>query len=90
MMLLAAIAAAKFGCLMLQPTASARPEITNRSWTPPSGVPFVRLMKRASRVGPLGVMKGGIELPEPDTMSRLAIPICGLAAGLEPPIAGCA
>src|SRR6516162_6761537 len=70
---------------MLQPGASERPVITNKSWTPPSGVPLGLRMKRASRTGPLAVMKRGILLVAP---SAVAIAICGLFAGLEPPAAG--
>ena len=42
-------------------------------------------MNRASRTGPLAVMKRGILLAAP---SAVAIAICGLFAGLEPPGAG--
>src|SRR6516164_8405609 len=70
MMLLAACAATKLGCGRLQAPASERPVTVNRSSTPPLGalvltVPF-ELKKngnRASRVGPLAVMKLGVLFP---------------------------
>ena len=50
----------KSGCVRLQPEgASERPEMVNKSCTPPSGVPLELLMKRTSRTGPLAVMNGG-------------------------------
>src|SRR6266849_8821922 len=70
---------------MLQSGASLRPVITNRSWTPPSGVPSAFLTNRASRTGPLATMKGGTAFRAP---SKVATATCGLAAGLEPPVAG--
>src|SRR5580704_8301623 len=70
---------------MLHPDASERPVITKRSCTPPSGVPSGLRMNRASRTGPLAVMKRGILFVAP---SAVAIAICGLLAGLEPPTAG--
>src|SRR5215472_1317465 len=85
--LLAFTAAAKFGCVMLQPGASLRPEITNRSWTPPSGVPSGLLMKRTSRTGPFLVINGGTVFFAP---SSVATATCGLVKGLEPPTSGCA
>src|SRR5215469_8373576 len=80
-------ASSKSGCEMLQLPASERPVITKRSWTPPSGVPFRLRMNLASRTGPLGVMKGGILFVAP---SAVAMAICRLFAGLEPPNAGMA
>src|SRR5580692_8055683 len=85
---------------MLQLPASLRPEMTKRSWTPPSGVllsvpfEFRKNLKRASRAGPLGVMKEGRVFWAP---SRLYTRVSGLgptngnavALGLVPPIAGC-
>ena len=53
------------------------------------------LMKRASRVGPFGVMKGGTEFVAPSSVARatcgFGTGFCGLRSpGLEPPAAGCA
>src|SRR5215472_6733160 len=67
MMLFAARAALKLGCPRTQVPASARPLTVNRSSTPPLGL-FVLAVplglkkngKRASRVGPLAVMKYGV------------------------------
>ena len=42
-------------------------------------------MKRASRTGPFAVIKRGILFVAP---SATAMVICGLLAGLEPPMAG--
>ena len=85
MTLLAATAAAKSGCAMAQPGASARPVMTKRSCTPPSGVPSGFFTKRASRTGPLSVMNDGILFFAP---FNVATAICGLTAGLVPPTAG--
>src|SRR5579862_8564224 len=67
MMLFACCAAAKLGCGKLQLPASGRPVTVNRSSTPPFGalvftVPLAlkKNGKRASRVGPLAVMKYGV------------------------------
>src|SRR6516225_6733049 len=49
----------KFGWAMLQPAASARPVMTKRLCTAPSGVPSGFRLKRASRIGPLFVMNHG-------------------------------
>src|SRR5580693_2258943 len=61
-------AALKLGCGRLQLPASVRPLTVNRSSTPPLGllvftVPFglKKNGNRASRVGPLAVMKYGVE-----------------------------
>src|SRR5216683_1558033 len=102
--LLAADAAAKPGCCRLQPAASARPLTVNMVSTPPFGlltlaVPLAlkKNGKRASRTGPVAVMKDGMVLVEPLT-TPLAItwlwglaPTLGktLALGLVPPGAGC-
>src|SRR5580704_1602831 len=88
-------AALKLGCCRLQLPASERPETVNRSSTPPLGllvltVPF-GLKKNgnlASRVGPVAVMKYGVE-------SLGAVPLLvnwnwGLTAAPVPPTAGCA
>src|SRR5579871_1149990 len=60
---------------MVQPDASVRPVIVNRSCTPPSGV-FVpgTLMNRASRTGPFAVTKEGTVFVAP---SRVATATCG-------------
>ena len=75
MMLLVCCAKAKLGCCRLQLPASDRPETVNRSSTPPLGAlglgfPLASKNKgkRASRVGPLAVMKDGIVLVLPLTM----------------------
>ena len=67
MMLLADRAALKLGCGRLQTPASDRPETVNTSSTPPLGALVLaeplELKKngnRASRVGPLAVMKNGV------------------------------
>src|SRR5205085_5928320 len=79
---------AKFGCPRLQPGASVRPAMVNKSWTPPSSGPvglagslgLVKVVdtKRASRTGPLAVMKEGTVLRAP---SRVANATCGLGTG---------
>src|SRR5271154_6855786 len=68
MMLFAWLAAVKLGCGRLQLPASLRPLTVNTSSTPPFGalvftVPFElkKNGKRTSRVGPLAVMKYGVE-----------------------------
>src|SRR5580700_4821487 len=79
-------ASSKFGCVSLQaagaPTAGVT---TNRSCTPPSGVPSGFLTKRASRMGPLAERNDGTLLGGP---SSAANAICGLVDGLLPPTAG--
>src|SRR5271156_5999059 len=87
MTLCAANAAGKFSCLILQPGASGRPDITYSSCTWPSGVPSGFCTKRASRTGPFKVIKGGTTLWAP---CRVATATCGLAVGFVPPKAGCA
>src|SRR5882672_11744376 len=94
--LLAAWAAAKLRCGMLQLPASARPETVYRSSTPPLGAPVLTVPfelkkngKRASRVGPVAVMKEGIELVAPLTMPALITVASGLFAAPEPPNVGC-
>src|SRR5580704_14309025 len=89
-MLLAACAAAKLGCGRLQLPASERPVTVNRSSTPPLGalvsaVPFELKKKgnRASRVGPLAVMKYGVVLSGATELPANAN--CGLTAELLPP-----
>src|ERR1700722_16825863 len=91
----ACCAAAKLGCGRLQLPASERPVTVNRSSTPPLGaLVFTEplLLKkngnRASRVGPLAVIKDGV-------VSLGATPALlnwnwGLIAAPDPPIAGCA
>src|SRR5437879_86465 len=76
----------KLSCAMLQPTASLRPVITNRSWTLPSAVPSGCCLKRASRIGPAAVMNQGTTFFAP---VRVATAISGLEAGLVPPGPGC-
>src|ERR1700733_1016055 len=71
---------------MLQPAASLRPVMTNRSCTAPSLVPLEFRLKRASRMGPAWLMNHGTTLFAP---LRLAIPISGFRGGLDPPAAGC-
>src|SRR5882672_101933 len=95
MMLFVCPAVLKLGCTRLQGPASERPVTVKRSSTPPLGalrlgVPLLlkKNGNRASRVGPLGVMKYGV-------VSRGATPLLvnwawGLAAAPVPPIAGCA
>src|ERR1700722_13992831 len=77
----------KLGWAMLQPAASPRPEMTKRLCTSPSLVPFGFCLKRTSRMGPFGVMNHGTMFLAP---LRVAIPIKGFRAGLDPPAAGCA
>src|SRR6266436_4976687 len=67
MRLFAAAAAAKLGCVRLQAPASGWPVTVNRSSTPPLGalrlaVPLAlkKNGNRASRVGPVDVMKYGV------------------------------
>src|SRR6516165_3095321 len=78
---------------MLQPAASIRPVITNRSCTPPSRVVLSvpsglgTNLNRASRTGPFAVTKKGIVLVAP---FRFATVNSGLVEGLVPPVAGCA
>src|SRR5579864_6226986 len=94
MMLFAAWAAAKLGWGRLQLPASERPETVNRSSTPPLGLLVLAeplLLKkngnRASRVGPVAVMKYGVA-----SLGATALPAkanCGFIAGPDPPIAGC-
>src|SRR5260370_39049655 len=85
MTLLLATAAAKFGCLMLQPGASDLPVITNRACTLPSGEPSGLRTKRASRTGPVAVIKDGTVFVAP---AAVATATCGLVGGLLPPTAG--
>src|SRR5436305_11798408 len=70
----------KSGCAILQPAASLRPVMTNRSWTPPSDT------KRASRIGPFGTMNHGTVLVAPPAPATAG---SGLMAGLDPPTNGC-
>src|SRR5579864_2845767 len=77
----------KLGWAMLQPAASLRPVITKRLCTPPLLVPFGFNLKRASRMGPFCAMNQGTVFLAP---LRVAIPIKGFRAGLDPPAAGCA
>src|SRR5580704_14862276 len=86
---------------MSQLPASERPEMTNRSCTPPSGEllnepsGFRENLNRASRTGPSAVMKDGSTLSAP---SRLKTCVSGFgpmngntdAPGLVPPTSGCA
>src|ERR1700723_377433 len=85
---------------MAQLPASARPEMTKRSWTPPSGVllrepfGFRKNLKRASRTGPFGVTKDGrlFCAPfRPKTRVSGFGPTKGktVALGLDPPTDGC-
>src|SRR5882762_3309201 len=95
MMLFAACAALKLGCGKLHEPTSERPVTVNRFSTPPLGalrlaVPLAlkKNGNRASRVGPVDVMKYGV-------VSLGATPLLvnwawGLAAGPVPPTAGCA
>src|SRR3984957_20050594 len=76
----------KLGWAMLQPAASLRPVMTNRSCTAPSLVPFGVRLNRASRMGPACVMNQGTTFFAP---LRVAIPISGFRVGLDPPAAGC-
>src|SRR3954463_1978204 len=83
-------AAAKFGCGMLHPGASARPVMVKRAWTPPSRIVFVGgfvYLNRASRIGPSAVMNDGGTLDAP---WFFATATCGLTRGADPPTAGCA
>src|SRR6478672_8608893 len=93
--LLLASCAGKFSCGKPQPGASKRPRMEYKLCTPPSNPPAVFMMKRASRTGPLGKMKGGTALVAP---SSVASATCGLGTGLTgllnpgllPPTAGSA
>src|SRR5260370_2371166 len=59
--------------------------MVNWAWTPPSGERVDRFFtNRASRVGPLAVMK----LETAASWPGGAIETCGLAAGLAPPTPG--
>src|SRR5215831_17457803 len=104
MMLLAAFAALKLGCVRLHAPASARPETVNKSSTPPLGlltfaVPFAlkKNGNRASRTGPLAATKNGMVLVAPLTVPLAITWLCGFgptfgkmfADGLVPPGAGC-
>src|SRR4029077_8124521 len=101
--LLAAAAAAKPGCCKLQPAASARPLTVNMVSTPTFGlltlaVPLAlkKNGKRASRTGPVAVMKDRMVLVLPLTTPLAITWLCGLgptlgkilALGLLPPGAG--
>jgi len=76
----------KSGWAMLQPAASLRPVMTYKSWTSPSFVPFGFRLKRASRMGTVGVINHGTLLVAP---LSVAIAINGFLAGLDPPASGC-
>src|SRR5258706_15716045 len=68
---------------MAQPTGlSGRAEMVKISCTPPSGLPSVFLMNRASRPGPFAVMNEGTVFPGA-TVEALAS--WGLMAGVHPP-----
>src|SRR6478672_11218004 len=101
--LLAFAAAVNPGCVKLQPAASARPLTVNMVSTPPFGlltltVPLAlkKNGKRASRTGPVELMKDGVVLVEPLTVPLAITWLCGLgpmlgktlALGLDPPGAG--
>src|SRR5580658_914115 len=99
MMLLADCASAKLGCgrlvALLQVPASERPVTVNRSSTPPLGsfvltepLALKKNGNRASRVGPLAVMKVGMVLPGATPL--LVKRNWGLTAAPVPPTAGCA
>src|SRR5215813_29025 len=93
MMLLAFCAALKLGCGKLQLPASERPVTVNKSSTPPFGalvlaVPLAlkKNGNRASRVGPLAVMKDGVvSLGAPPLLVNEN---CGFTAAPDPPTAG--
>src|SRR5215475_4759104 len=92
MTLLLATACWKLGCCSWQLPASERPVMVNRSSTPPfgllvSGCPFcfTKNGKRASRVGPVAVMKGGVVSLGATVPAKAN---CGFIAGPEPPDAG--
>src|SRR5260370_42362067 len=71
---------------MEQPAGlSARPAIVNRACTPPSGERSSFLMNRASRIGPLAVMKEGTVFPGAMVGASVT---WGLGEGLDPPTAG--
>ena len=50
-------------CLMLQPGASGRPLMVQIWWTEPSRVPSALYFKRAAKVGPGFLRKGGATWP---------------------------
>lgn len=81
--------ASKFGCVIRQPRASPvpslRPLITYSACTPPSGVPSGLRLNRTSRTGPSSARNDGTVLRAP---CAVAAAICGLTAGLEPPMDG--
>lgn len=95
MMLLAAFAALKLGCDRLQVPASPRPLTVNKSSTPPFGLlrfaePLLlkKNGKRASRVGPVAVIKNGVV-----SLGATELPAnanCGFIAAPVPPTVGCA
>src|ERR1700730_1927515 len=71
---------------MAQPIGlSPRPAMVKISCTLPSGLPSACLMKRASRTGPLEVMKEGTVFQGAIVAARAS---WGLTAGLVPPRAG--
>src|SRR2546428_8663120 len=87
-----ALAVAKSGWVRVQPVASERPAMVNRSCTPPS------LTKRASRTGPLELMNGwpsrngndrsfGLQVA-PGAQFFCPTVACGLVEGLVPPTSG--
>src|SRR5580704_3991337 len=76
----------KSGWAMLQPGASLRPVMTKRLCTPPLLLPSGFRLKRASRMGPFGVMNHGTTFLAP---ANVATPIKGFRAALDPPTAGC-
>src|SRR6516165_7413762 len=76
----------KSGCAMLQPTASLRPVMTNRSCTSPSLLPSGLFLNRASRTGPFCAMNQGIMFFAPLSVDTA---IRGFIAGLVPPGPGC-
>ena len=71
---------------MLQPGASVRPVMTNRSCTSPSLAPLALRLNRASRTGPFCVMNHGTVFFAP---FKVATAIKGFCAGLDPPASGC-
>src|ERR1700740_3084538 len=93
--LLVCSANAKLGCAKVQLPASLRPETVKRSSTPPLGLFGLGLPleskkngKRASRVGPVAVIKLGVA-----SWGAVALPAkanCGFMAAPVPPTAGCA
>src|SRR5262249_50754965 len=83
--LLVETAVAKSGCASEQPTASDRPVIVYRAWTPPSSAPLEVLIKRASRMGPSAVINDGTAFVAPSNVASAPCGFCTECCGLVSP-----